>query len=420
MLMPSWLYWLRNSYPSLEIRTVITPSALRFVTQTSLSVFGGRPPELDRWSDEPQSTARHVDLSHWADTVIVHPATFHFTSGFAPGAADTPTMLALQCTNAPVALAPALPPGALTSPAWKLHTAALAARKNVTVVPPHPGVSMTTGRQDAATAAPLPEVIHAVETLRTSLRERHRGRHERRGTTASPGEGHTRMTATELVDSFGTGFLHTTVHRLPGSGYSWRRGPGPDHPTTLAAPANSVQSTIGTPAIASVKISWPTPAGTELHYAVPGAATLARLLWADLPHHLLQRLETIVHNTGELLSHLHHLPRPASLADTPPNGPLRLAHWLDTGQGPRDAPRLHHALRETLGDTRWAELRAWCTTLTTTGHPDPALLHGAPSTGTLVLSPTLSESALLTGEDLATGPASLMWAGSWASSWNSA
>lgn len=169
MLMPSWLYWLRNSYPSLEIRTVITPSALRFVTQTSLSVFGGRPPELDRWSDEPQSTAPHVDLSHWADTVIVHPATFHFTSRFALGAADTPTMLALQCTNAPVALAPALPPGALTSPAWKLHTAALAARKNVTVVPPHPGVSMTTGRQDAATAAPLPEVIHAVETLRTSL-----------------------------------------------------------------------------------------------------------------------------------------------------------------------------------------------------------------------------------------------------------
>ena len=215
------------------------------------------------------------------------------------------------------------------------------------------------------------------------------------------------MTATELVDSFATGFLHTTVHRLPGSGYSWRRGPGPDHPTTLAAPANSVQSTIGTPAIASVKISWPTPAGTELHYAVPGAATLARLLWADLPHHLLQRLETIVHNTGELLSHLHHLPRQASLADTPPNGPLRLAHWLDTGQGPRDAPRLHHALRETLGDTRWAELRAWCTTLTTTGHPDPVLLHGAPSTGTLVLSPTLSESALLTGEDLATGPAFL-------------
>lgn len=169
MFMPMWLHWLRSSYPDVELRTVITRSATRFVTPTTLSVFGGKQPELDVWSDEPETSAPHVELAHWADTVIVHPATFHFTSRLALGAADTPAMLALQCARVPVALAPALPPGAITSPAWQQHARALAERPNVTVVRPHPGMSMTTGKPGAMTAAPLTEVIPALEELRARL-----------------------------------------------------------------------------------------------------------------------------------------------------------------------------------------------------------------------------------------------------------
>lgn len=78
-------------------------------------------------------------------------------------------MLALQCAQVPVALAPALPPGAITSPAWQQHARALAERPNVTVVRPHPGMSMTTGKPGAMTAAPLTEVIPALEELRARL-----------------------------------------------------------------------------------------------------------------------------------------------------------------------------------------------------------------------------------------------------------
>ncbi|MGY6024090.1 flavoprotein [Streptomyces spinosirectus] len=169
MFMPMWLHWLRTSYPEVEIRTVVTRSATRFVTPTTLSVFGGRAPQPDVWGDEPETTAPHVELAHWADTVVVHPATFHFTGRLALGVADTPALLALQCTAAPIALAPALPPGALTSPAWRQHVRTLAERANVTVVPPHQGISMTTGEPGAMTAATLTEVIPAVEALRTRL-----------------------------------------------------------------------------------------------------------------------------------------------------------------------------------------------------------------------------------------------------------
>ncbi|WP_331730006.1 flavoprotein [Streptomyces sp. NBC_00073] len=166
MFMPMWVHWLRSAYPELAVRTVITRSATKFVTPTALSVFAGHTPQLDSWGEEPETSAAHVEMAEWADTVIVHPATFHFTSRLALGVADTPVLLALQCTRAPIVLAPALPPGALASAAWESHMAALERRPNVHVVPPHPGVSITTGKPDAATAAPLPEVLLAAERLR--------------------------------------------------------------------------------------------------------------------------------------------------------------------------------------------------------------------------------------------------------------
>ncbi|MCL7490016.1 flavoprotein [Streptomyces sp. MCA2] len=173
MFMPTWLNWLRTSYPDLEIRTVMTRSAERFVTPQAVALFAGHPPERDEWTDELESTAPHVTMAEWADTVIVHPATFHFTSRFALGAADTPTLLALQCTSAAIGIAPALPPGAVTSFAWAQHTTALAQRRNVTVVAPQRGISVTTGKHDASPAAPLTEVIAAVEELRARLAPGH-------------------------------------------------------------------------------------------------------------------------------------------------------------------------------------------------------------------------------------------------------
>lgn len=167
MFLPMWLHWLRLSYPAMEIRAVITRSATRFVTPTAIAMFSGNPPELDAWGDEPESTARHVDLAEWPDAILVHPASFHFVSRLALGVGDTPALLALQCTTAPIALAPAPPPGAVGSAAWRQQMAALAERDNIVVVPPKTGVSMTSGKANASTAASLYEVLPALETLRS-------------------------------------------------------------------------------------------------------------------------------------------------------------------------------------------------------------------------------------------------------------
>lgn len=41
---------------------------------------------------------------------------------------------------------------------------------HVAVVPPHPGMSITTGKADATTAAPMLQVTAAVKSLRTAPR----------------------------------------------------------------------------------------------------------------------------------------------------------------------------------------------------------------------------------------------------------
>ncbi|MET9424346.1 flavoprotein [Streptomyces sp. NPDC006540] len=169
MFMPMWVNWLRTAYPDVELRTMVTRSAERFVTRTALTAFAGDEVLRDAWPEEPEVGARHVELAQWPDAIVVHPATFHFVSRLALGVADTPLMLALQCTRAPIAVAPALPPGGVESFAYQQHVAALERRPNVAVVPPQPGFSVTTGQMDASVATPLPEVIPTLEHLRARL-----------------------------------------------------------------------------------------------------------------------------------------------------------------------------------------------------------------------------------------------------------
>ncbi|GAB7181536.1 hypothetical protein ATKI12_1367 [Kitasatospora sp. Ki12] len=166
MFLPMWLSWLRANYPRTEVRAVVTASARRFVGSTAAAAAGGGGlPVVDRWPDEPDR-ALHVELAQWPDTVLVHPATMHFVARFSQGLADTPTLLALQCTRAPVVVCPALPPGGHHNPAYRRHVAELSERDNVTVLPPIPGMSLSTGAEGIGTAALLPNAIAALEDMR--------------------------------------------------------------------------------------------------------------------------------------------------------------------------------------------------------------------------------------------------------------
>ncbi|MBO4204808.1 flavoprotein [Micromonospora echinofusca] len=167
--LPGWLNWLRLGYPDLTVQAVATRSAQQFVTLGTLSTCTGRPAMSDEWPEQLTGGAPHVELAEWADSIIVYPACLNFLARLALGLADTPAMLALQCAPAPVALAPALPPHGLESPAYRSHRAALEQRPNVVIAPPDRGLSASTGRLDASVAAPMPTVVRLLEQRRRAL-----------------------------------------------------------------------------------------------------------------------------------------------------------------------------------------------------------------------------------------------------------
>ncbi|WP_207843730.1 flavoprotein [Williamsia soli] len=137
----SWLGWLSSTSPSTEIRVVLTPSALQFVGLGTIRGFGYEP-LIDTWSDNEQRPV-HVELGQWADGYLVHPATMHFVSRLSAGLCDSPAMLAIQGSLAPVVVAASAPPGFTRTPVWKQYCTALALRPNVELLPPMKGFSVS-------------------------------------------------------------------------------------------------------------------------------------------------------------------------------------------------------------------------------------------------------------------------------------
>lgn len=163
---PFWVNWIRLYYPEVRVRMMVTRSAERFVTRQALASLSGMDVMVDDWPDTPTVHASHVELAEWADTFVVAPATMGFCSRLAAGLTDSPLLLALQCTRAPVALAPSLPPGGLESVAYRRAMTALQEFPHVTVIPPVRGLSSTTGHWNATVNSPMPAVFAAAEALR--------------------------------------------------------------------------------------------------------------------------------------------------------------------------------------------------------------------------------------------------------------
>lgn len=158
--LPSQLMWLRTRYRELETQVVLTRSAGRFVSKEALGHIAGRAVRDDAWAEDAETPlAEHVDWWMWADSVVVYPATMNFISRLALGVSDTPSLLTLHCTEVPIVVAPALPPGGWQSETMTRHVASLRSRSNVVVVPPVPGLSFATGERDGWSAAPLRVVL---------------------------------------------------------------------------------------------------------------------------------------------------------------------------------------------------------------------------------------------------------------------
>lgn len=91
-----------------HVRVAATQDAYRFASKLSLAVAAGSEPlDYDLWF-RPDGEARHLSWAHWADAVVVAPASADALAAAALGRADDIVAALLLAAPAPVLFAPAM------------------------------------------------------------------------------------------------------------------------------------------------------------------------------------------------------------------------------------------------------------------------------------------------------------------------
>ena len=91
-----------------EVMSLLTPAGAEFVTPMSLAALTGHPVRQALFMPDDETAMGHIELSRWADLVVVAPATAGLIAKAANGLADDLASTTLLATDKKVLLAPAM------------------------------------------------------------------------------------------------------------------------------------------------------------------------------------------------------------------------------------------------------------------------------------------------------------------------
>lgn len=93
-----------------DVRCIMTETAKQFITPLTLQTLSGNPvyTELFALSQDPEWNVEHIGLAHWADCMLIVPATADFIGKVANGMADDLLSTCVMATSVPVYFAPAM------------------------------------------------------------------------------------------------------------------------------------------------------------------------------------------------------------------------------------------------------------------------------------------------------------------------
>ncbi|MEM1449338.1 MAG: flavoprotein [Planctomycetota bacterium] len=110
-----------------RVRTVLTNNAARMVSPQLFEAVTGEPAFVSEWGDDRKAAMDHIDLSKFADLVVVAPCSADLAARLAHGLADdlvTTTLLAVPA-GVPRLVCPAMNPNMLEHPAVRRNFAQL-------------------------------------------------------------------------------------------------------------------------------------------------------------------------------------------------------------------------------------------------------------------------------------------------------
>ncbi|HAC01233.1 MAG TPA: bifunctional phosphopantothenoylcysteine decarboxylase/phosphopantothenate synthase, partial [Brevundimonas sp.] len=147
--------------------TVLTKAGAEFVTPMSLAALTGHPVRQDLFMPEDETAMGHIELSRWADLVVVAPATAGLIAKAANGMADDLASTTLLATDKKVLLAPAMNVRMWLHPAVQANVARLKSFdgfQGMAVVGPDDGI-MACGEFGPGRMAEPPVILDAIARL---------------------------------------------------------------------------------------------------------------------------------------------------------------------------------------------------------------------------------------------------------------
>jgi phosphopantothenoylcysteine decarboxylase / phosphopantothenate---cysteine ligase len=110
-----------------DVRAVMTESACRFITPTTLQALSGNRAYTDMWDPGVPNNMAHIELSRDRDLVLVAPATADFLAKAAVGLGDDLLSTLCLARECPLAVAPAMNRQMWEHPATQRNIATLRA-----------------------------------------------------------------------------------------------------------------------------------------------------------------------------------------------------------------------------------------------------------------------------------------------------
>jgi len=150
-----------------EVMSILTAAGAAFVTPMSLAALTGHPVRSELFMPDDETVMGHIELSRWADLVVVAPATAGLIARAANGMADDLASTTLLATDKRVLLAPAMNVRMWQHPAVQANMVRLKAFDGfhgVAVVGPDDG-EMACGEFGPGRMAEPPVILGAIEAL---------------------------------------------------------------------------------------------------------------------------------------------------------------------------------------------------------------------------------------------------------------
>ncbi|MBE0429858.1 MAG: bifunctional phosphopantothenoylcysteine decarboxylase/phosphopantothenate--cysteine ligase CoaBC [Thermoleophilia bacterium] len=143
-----------------EVRVVMTPSARKFIGETTFQALSGRRVLWDQFATGEDQAFAHIELAK-SDLAVIAPATAGTIGKMAAGLADNLLLSALLATDCPVIVCPAMNSRMWNHPAVRENVQTLA-RRGVIMVSPEAG-DLACGEQGEGRLADVQRIFQEVD-----------------------------------------------------------------------------------------------------------------------------------------------------------------------------------------------------------------------------------------------------------------